>query len=184
MKTLEQQLTKYAAYHRDRRNIATHFVGIPMIVVAAATLLARPAWMMGGIAVSPALVVTAATVIFYLALDVRYGVVMAGMMGASWWGATRLATQSTAVWLTVGIGLFVLGWAIQFVGHAFEGKKPAFVDDIVGLLIGPLFVLAEAGFALGLRNGLREEIESHVGPTLIRRPAANAANAAATRSAL
>ena len=40
---LTQQLAKYAAYHRDRRNIATHFIGIPMIVLAVAVLLSRPA---------------------------------------------------------------------------------------------------------------------------------------------
>jgi uncharacterized membrane protein YGL010W len=175
MKTLEQQLSQYAAYHRDRRNIATHFVGIPMIAFAAAALLARPTFaVVGGIPLSPALLVTAATIVFYLALDLRYGVAMTAFMGASWWTATLVAAQSTAVWLTFGIGLFVLGWAIQFIGHAFEGKKPAFVDDIVGLLIGPLFVLAEAGFALGLRNDLREAIEAKVGPTLIRRPAPRA----------
>ena len=27
-------MAQYAAYHRDRRNIATHFVGIPLIVIA------------------------------------------------------------------------------------------------------------------------------------------------------
>ena len=27
-------LVRYAAYHRDRRNIATHLVGIPLIVFA------------------------------------------------------------------------------------------------------------------------------------------------------
>ena len=32
MTSIEQNLTQYAAYHRDRRNIATHFVGVPMIV--------------------------------------------------------------------------------------------------------------------------------------------------------
>ncbi|MGZ5918138.1 MAG: Mpo1 family 2-hydroxy fatty acid dioxygenase, partial [Methyloceanibacter sp.] len=85
MKTLEQQLSQYAAYHRDRRNIATHFVGIPMIVFAVATLLARPALAVGGgVALSPALLVSAASVIFYLALDVRYGIAMAGFMGAAW----------------------------------------------------------------------------------------------------
>lgn len=42
MRTLTQQLTQYAAYHRDRRNIATHFIGIPMIVLALAVLLSRP----------------------------------------------------------------------------------------------------------------------------------------------
>ena len=30
MKTLTDHLAQYAAYHRDRRNIATHFIGIPL----------------------------------------------------------------------------------------------------------------------------------------------------------
>ena len=42
MKTLTDQLAQYAAYHRDRRNIATHFIGIPMIVLAVQVLLSRP----------------------------------------------------------------------------------------------------------------------------------------------
>jgi len=175
MKTLAEQLTKYAAYHRDRRNIATHFVGIPMIVFATSALLSRPLFgALGGVALTPALVATLATVIFYLALDLRYGIAMAAFMGASWWTGAAVAAHSTALWLTFGIGMFVAGWAIQFIGHAFEGKKPAFVDDLVGLLVGPLFIVAEAGFALGLRDDLREAIEEQVGPTLIRTPAARA----------
>ncbi|MCA1662677.1 MAG: DUF962 domain-containing protein, partial [Myxococcales bacterium] len=173
MKSLEQQLTKYAAYHRDRRNIATHFAGIPMIVFASSTLLSRPlSGALGGVALSPALVATVATVVFYLALDLRYGLAMAAFMGASWWTGAAVAAHSTALWLSFGLGLFVAGWAMQLIGHAFEGKKPAFVDDLVGLLIGPLFIVAEAGFALGLRDDVREAIEQQVGPTLIRTAAA------------
>lgn len=173
MKTLDQQLTQYAAYHRDRRNIATHFVGIPMIVLAASTLLSRPIFgAVGGVPLSLALVATVATVLFYFALDLRYGAAMAAFMGASWWTGAWVAAHATAVWLTVGVGLFVVGWAVQLIGHAFEGKKPAFVDDLVGLLVGPLFIVAEAGFALGLRDALREAIERNVGPTLIRTAAA------------
>lgn len=37
-------------------------------------------------------------------------------------------------------------------------KKPAFVDDLVGLIIGPLFVLAEAMFMLGFRQELQQRI--------------------------
>ena len=59
---------------------------------------------------------------------------------------------------------FVVGWIIQFVGHYWEGRKPAFFDDIVGLLIGPLFVLAEMGFALGLRKEVQPPIEQRSGP--------------------
>ena len=165
MKTLEQHLSTYAAYHRDRRNIATHFVGIPMIVLAVATLLSRPIIPVGGLPLSPAALVVALAVVFYLALDLRFGLVMAALLALTLWPAHALAAGSTAVWLAAGGSLFVVGWVIQFVGHIFEGKKPAFVDDLVGLLIGPLFVVAEVGFALTLRDQLRQRIEDKVGPT-------------------
>jgi uncharacterized membrane protein YGL010W len=169
MKNLTDHLTTYAAYHRDRRNIATHFVGIPMITVAVATLLARPAFaVVAGLPLSPAVLVTAGAILFYLALDLRFGLTMGALLAASLWAATSLAAQSTTTWLAAGLGLFVVGWIIQFIGHAFEGKKPAFVDDLFGLLIGPLFVVVEAGFALGARDQLRRTIEERVGPTLIR----------------
>jgi uncharacterized membrane protein YGL010W len=53
---------------------------------------------------------------------------------------------------------------IQFIGHAFEGRKPAFVDDLVGLLIGPLFLVAETAFALGLSPALRQQVIDRAGP--------------------
>jgi uncharacterized membrane protein YGL010W len=165
MKTLTDQLSQYAAYHRDRRNILTHFVGIPMIVLAVAVLLARPVFAQwGAVALSPATAVTLASVLYYLRLDVRLGVVMAVLMALCLWFAQAVAAQSTGTWLVVGIGLFVVGWVIQFIGHYYEGRKPAFVDDITGLIIGPLFVVAEAGFLLGLRRGLQHDIEARVGP--------------------
>ena len=42
MRTATELLTQYAAYHRDRRNIISHFVGVPLIVFAVGVLLARP----------------------------------------------------------------------------------------------------------------------------------------------
>jgi uncharacterized membrane protein YGL010W len=38
--------------------------------------------------------------------------------------------------LKVAIGLFVLGWVLQFVGHAFEGKPPEFFRDWRFLFVG------------------------------------------------
>ena len=40
MKSLVDRLVSYAEYHRDKRNLATHFVGIPMILVDMDTLQA------------------------------------------------------------------------------------------------------------------------------------------------
>ncbi len=165
MRNLTEHLTRYAAYHRDRRNIATHLIGIPMIVVAVAVLLSRPGLVLGPVTVTPAWVVTAASCLFYLALDRRLGLVMTALLALTVWLAQWIAGLSTLAWASAGIGLFVVGWIIQFVGHAFEGRKPAFVDDVVGLLIGPLFIAAEIAFMLGMRDALRRDIEAEVGPT-------------------
>jgi uncharacterized membrane protein YGL010W len=168
MKTLTDQLAQYAAYHRDPRNITTHFVGIPMIVLAVAVLLARPVWDVAGMAVSPAWAVSIAAVLYYLKLELRMGALMAVLMAINLWAAQWIALQSTTAWLASGVGLYVVGWAIQFLGHFYEGKKPAFVDDLVGLIIGPLFVVAEAVFAMGWRKDLLQAIEARVGPVHLR----------------
>ena len=36
----------------------------------------------------------------------------------------------------IALGLFVVGWIFQFVGHAFEGKPPEFFSDWRFLLVG------------------------------------------------
>lgn len=181
MRTLTEHLAHYAAYHRDRRNIATHLVGIPMIVFAVCVLLARPAFALPGtsLAVHPGWIVGVAAASFYLRLSLGYGLAMTVLLAVSLVGATRVAEASTAVWLATGVGLFVVGWIVQFIGHYYEGRKPAFVDDLIGLLIGPLFVVAEIAFALGASHELKRAIEARVGPTRIRRRGAQAAGGAA-----
>ena len=43
----------------------------------------------------------------------------------------------------LALGLFVLGWIFQFVGHYFEGKPPEFVHDWRFLLVGLRWWLAK-----------------------------------------
>lgn len=155
MRTLTEQLAKYGAYHRDRRNVATHLVGVPMIVLAVQVLLSRPFIETPELTLSPALFLTAAALVFYIRLDLVFGAVMTLLLGIGVLFGAWAAQQSTQLWLCIGGGGFVAGWIIQFVGHYFEGRKPAFVDDLIGLLIGPLFVLAELFFMLGLRKKLK-----------------------------
>ena len=168
MKSLVDHLSQYAAYHRDPRNIASHFIGIPLIFVAVAVLLSRPGWPVGAVLVSLALLVAVASAWFYLRLELRLGVLMTVLLGLAVWLGQVLAAQSTWVWLGSGLGMFVVGWVIQFVGHYYEGRKPAFVDDLTGLIVGPLFVVVEAGFLLGLRGELKRAIEERAGPVALR----------------
>ncbi|WP_417695455.1 DUF962 domain-containing protein [Pseudomonas sp.] len=168
MKSLVDHLSQYAAYHRDPRNIATHFIGIPLIFVAVAVLLSRPGWPVGALLVSPALLIAVASAWFYLRLELCLGVLMTVLLALALWLGQVLAAQSTLVWLGSGLGMFVVGWVIQFVGHYYEGRKPAFVDDLTGLIVGPLFVVVEAGFLLGLRGELKRAIEERAGPVALR----------------
>ncbi len=167
MKTLTDHLTQYAAYHLDHRNVATHFVGIPMIVLAVTTLLSRPSWSMGmeggSLLLTPALILAILSSLFYLRLDLRFGLAMVAQLIVSLWISQWIAAQSTTVWLGWGLGLFIVGWIIQFIGHYWEGRKPAFVDDLVGLLVGPLFLTAEVAFALRMRPDLHAEIQRRLG---------------------
>ena len=41
----------------------------------------------------------------------------------------------------VCLGIFVIAWIGQFIGHKIEGKKPSFLDDLKFLLIGPIWLL-------------------------------------------
>ncbi len=41
----------------------------------------------------------------------------------------------------IGVGMSVVGWIFQFVGHAFEGKAPAFFPNPVYLLGGPAWIV-------------------------------------------
>lgn len=173
MKSLIDHLSNYATYHRDRRNIATHFAGVPMIVFGVQALLSRPDIAGNGL-VTPALFATVGALLFYTLLSPRIALLMAGLLLPSLYGASQVAAQSTQAWLVLSLGLFSIGWIIQFVGHLFEGRKPAFVDDLVGLLVGPLFVVAEVGFAFGLGKDLERRIETRAGPTHRGRGAENA----------
>jgi len=164
MNKLVELLAQYASYHRDRRNILTHFVGIPMIVFAVTVLLARP--VLGDVAghhVTLAMLAATLLALYYLSLDLRLGTVMSALLALSVLAASSTAALSTAAWLGAGLGLFVVGWIIQFLGHYYEGRKPAFVDDLVGLLIGPLFVVAEAAFLLGWRKDIEAAITQKAG---------------------
>lgn len=161
MASLVDRLASYAEYHRDKRNIATHFVGIPMILVGTQATLAK-------IGIGPLNAAVAATGLasrYYRALDPTYGKAMTAVLGATCAAGTALAALPLPMWAGAAAGLFVGGWALQFLGHYFEGRKPAFLDDLRGLLDGPLFLVAETAFALGLSPELRAEVEARAGAT-------------------
>lgn len=162
-------MAQYASYHRDRRNIATHFLGIPLIVFAAGVLLARIQFEALGLQVNGAWAVWGLSTAWYLTRgNLVLGLAVSAANGLLMALAEPLAAGSSSQWLAWGLGSFVLGWIIQFVGHYYEGRKPAFVDDLIGLFVAPMFVLLELLAPAGFFKGLMAEVERQAGPTLLR----------------
>jgi uncharacterized membrane protein YGL010W len=150
-----RQLASYASVHRDARNKATHFVGIPVIVFSL--LLAACQWQveLGGHIVSAAAALAVLGVFGWLLLDIGIGLIMAGIMLPTWYAAEAMATAlgPASTWLAFAV-LFIGGWALQFLGHHFEGKRPALMDNLFQAFIGPMFLVAEVIVEAGWRPDL------------------------------
>ena len=165
----EELIVQYARCHRDRRNIATHMLGVPMVVFGVAVLLAR------GHLDLPAADFSLAWLIWCIALvwAVSRGHLLLGLAAGAASGVlfalAHLASAGTLVHaLGWGLGGVIAGVAIQWLGHCYEGRRAAWSHEAAGLLAAPLFVSAEMLFALGLAQPLQREIERRAGPTVLR----------------
>jgi len=138
-------------------------------VFAVGVLLARLAVPVGGVVVTLAWAVFALVAAWYLTRgELALGIATTAGVGGLIALAHPVAAQGLTAWLAWGVGFFVVGWIIQFAGHYYEGRKPAFADDLVGLLVGPMFVVMELLALLGAFKPLIARIEDRVGPTVIR----------------
>jgi uncharacterized membrane protein YGL010W len=160
VRTLEQQMAVYAAYHRDRRNKATHFVGVPMIMLALLIPLSFPRLELIGFSVTPAMLLAAAVLAYYFVLDLALASAMLAVLAVLIWLAELITAGGAARgWTWFGV-LFVGGWVLQLVGHVFEGRRPALVDNVLQIFVAPIFLMAEIFFALGYKPELRRRLSS------------------------
>lgn len=160
-----EQLAMYAAYHRDKRNQATHHIGVPLIVYAI--LVAASQVNLGTVPFGESpLPLSLGTLLlmilfaFYLSNVVVIGVIAMLIYGVLYGVAETVGQGDTStVWTTFAV-CFVGGWIIQFVGHAFEGRKPALFTNLTQIFMAPAFLIAEILFTLGLEKDLERNVMS------------------------
>lgn len=152
-----EQMAMYSAYHRNGRNRATHFVGIPLIVFAVLVALAL---VPVGAGLSLGMVVFAAASLFYLWLDRTLGAAMALVLLALLALGEKVAAVGAVTAWTAFAVCFVGGWAFQLVGHVYERRRPALADNLLQALIGPMFLVAETAFALGFKRPMHDAVEA------------------------
>jgi uncharacterized membrane protein YGL010W len=151
-----RQLATYASYHRDARNRATHFIGIPAIVFS----ILMPLALVRVDGVSAAMLVALLAVMGWVALDRIIGLAMLVMMVPMLLIAEWVAGFGGATAWTVFVIFFIGGWAFQLLGHVWEGRRPALADNLFQAFIGPMFIMAEVLMALGLKQELKAVIDS------------------------
>ena len=135
-------LQHYGLSHTHPVNEVIHFVAIPAIMLSLNGLL---------FAVHPALVflLIAGSLVYYARLSWPFTLCM--LLLSSVMLALVDAMDAAGVLVQASVGIFVVAWIFQFIGHHLEGKKPSFFEDLQYLLVGPLFVLSKAFERLGVR---------------------------------
>ena len=160
MKNIEEQMSFYAAYHQNARNKATHFIGVPAIMLSLFIPLAWIRFEVGEVTLTAAMLFAAVVLVYYFMLDVPLALAMLVVTGALVFIAQKIADLGALQgWIGFAI-FFVGGWILQLVGHVFEGRKPALADNLFQIFVAPIFLAAEVFFALGYKRQLHDKIQS------------------------
>ena len=151
-----RQLGYYADAHRDRVNSVMHMIGNPILFVAVVLPLSLLPVSVLGVEISAAPLLTIPALILWMAWDITIGLAIAVTSIPLLFAAGAIAIHVNIPWLWLtAVGLFVLGWALQIIGHQlFEGERPTLLDNPVQMLISPMYIFAKLFVALGLRPDL------------------------------
>ncbi|MCU0758900.1 MAG: DUF962 domain-containing protein [Steroidobacteraceae bacterium] len=154
MRTIDQWLEAYGESHRHPLNKALHWACVPAIVLSVLGLLGSAPVPAAFAGLAPwldwAALVAALAILYYFALSPALALGMLPVIALLLAGVAALGRLPWPAWQSC-LAIFVLAWAGQFAGHAVEGRRPSFFQDLQFLLIGPLWLLAAVYRALGLR---------------------------------
>jgi uncharacterized membrane protein YGL010W len=154
MRTMQDWLDSYSNDHQNPTNRLFHWLCVPPIVWSVIALLWTipvPAALFRPGTVAVAVMVLA----FYwywkhsrrLAIALLIAFALLGLLTNLLY--YRLGAASLC-WLAIGV--FVVAWIGQFIGHQFEGRRPSFLTDLSYLLIGPAWLMAKLLRGLGFKQ--------------------------------
>lgn len=145
MRLIDKFLAQYGESHQNVTNKLIHWLCVPTIIFSLAGMLfsipfpfaEKSLWM------NWTSVVFLLAILYYLRLSVPLALGFVIVAGLVLWGnyALYMLLGSSLYLLYTSIGIFIIAWIGQFIGHEIEGKKPSFLTDVKFLLIGPAWLL-------------------------------------------
>lgn len=154
MKTADQWFDEYGVCHQNKTNKQIHWICVPMIAASILALLweiPTPEFMHQLPFLNWSTITVAMSLIFYFRLSVPLAMGMLAFSIAVFSGIVMFQRLNVMPLWQFALGIFVVAWIGQAVGHAIEGKKPSFLADLTFLLIGPIWLLSSAYRKVGIR---------------------------------
>ncbi len=144
MRTVNQWFDEYGQSHRHPGNKVLHWICVPIIVLSLVGLLWSLPVPAAFASISPLLnwgsLLMLAGLAYYFAVSASLALGMVLFVAAIMGSILLLQRLPVALWI-ICLGLFVIAWIGQFIGHHYEGKRPSFLKDVQFLMIGPLWLL-------------------------------------------
>lgn len=146
MRNIDILFSEYGESHQNHTNKLIHWFCVPLIFISILGFIAlvpTPSFHLNYIGAIniPSFVVIIFLFLYYLRLSWRIALYMMVFIALSEFAITTINIQfSTPSWM-IFLSLFIVTWALQFIGHHIEGKKPSFLKDLQFLLVGPIWLL-------------------------------------------
>jgi uncharacterized membrane protein YGL010W len=155
VRRVDTLLDNYSADHQNPTNQLIHVLCVPAIAWSVTAMLwpipapfpTEHAWSPFGFWASVAMCVAWAAY-WRLSRKLAAGMLVAfvATIVLNRWLAATIGPMNV-LWL--GVGVFVVAWIAQFIGHHIEGKRPSFLTDLVYLLVGPIWTLRKLYTRMG-----------------------------------
>lgn len=156
MRKIDLLFAEYAESHRNSTNKMIHWICVPLIfwtILGFISLIPSPHFCASyfGCISLVSLIAIALVTMFYLRLSLLIGFIMIFTMLLMEHFAYAVNIHFGRKSWMVYLGVFVITWILQFLGHKIEGKKPSFLKDLQFLLIGPIWLLSFILKKIGIR---------------------------------
>lgn len=157
---LDKFLSSYGDSHQQLFTKITHVIGVPIIIFGLAVLLNWLELTIHGVGTA------SATWFFVLFMTIFYcffdwqialitGVWMLVLALISFFWVGILPSLKG---FYIFIICFVGGWILLGIGHLFEKKKPAILQNVWQMFNAPIFVTLEIAFWFGFKQALKKRI--------------------------
>ena len=148
-----QWISDYGISHQNPINKKIHWICVPVIMFTLLGLLSLVKFNIMNYEINLAYILITLAWIFYLRLSFKISLGMFIVSFIFLFGVFRLEELiglADGILLYIYIGIFILAWIGQFIGHKIEGQKPSFFEDLQFLLIGPAWLLGFIYKTLGI----------------------------------